>query len=197
MDSKTLSFITMMGVLGNVLFAISYYAGNIAPGIAFDFSLIGAYIAGFYGGPLIGFISGMFVGLLPGIIFGPLGQSQWLGLFGLPFGKGLTGLAMGILAKCLKVRERKYSSILTIPLVFLAYIPECIFTYAFFEYLMPFFVGRGGAYMFYYILPKALVEITVMSFLIAALIGNNGFTEFIGKFLTKSYIRPVVRARES
>ena len=197
MDSKTLSFITMMGVLGNVLFAISYYAGNIAPGIAFDFSLIGAYIAGFYGGPLIGFISGMFVGLLPGIMFGPLGQSQWLGLFGLPLGKGLTSLAMGILAKCLKVRERKYSSILTIPLVFLAYIPECIFTYAFFEYLMPFFVGRGGAYMFYYILPKALVEITVMSFLIAALIGNNGFTEFIGKFLTKSYIRPVVRARES
>ena len=60
MNSKTISFIIMMGVLGNILFAISYYAGNLAPGIAFDFSLIAAYIAGFYGGPLVGFISGIF-----------------------------------------------------------------------------------------------------------------------------------------
>jgi len=197
MNSKTISFIIMMGVLGNILFAISYYAGNLAPGIAFDFSLIAAYIAGFYGGPLVGFISGIFVGLLPGVMFGPLGISSWLGLFGLPLGKGLTGLTAGILAEGLRIGERKYSSILTIPLVFLAYIPECLFTYAFFEYLMPFFIGSGGAYLFYYILPKALVEVTIMSFLMAALIGNHGFAEFISGFLKRPHIRPLVRTRES
>ena len=198
MRAKTLSFIIMMGVLGNVLFTISYYVGNLAPSVAFDFSLVAAYIAGFYGGSLIGFVSGLFVGVLPGVMFGPLGMSSWLGLFGLPLGKGLTGLTAGILAKWLKLGQRPYSSLLTIPTVFLAYIPECLFTYAYFEYLMPYFLGRGGAYIFIvYILPKALVEITIMSFLLAALMGNYGFSNFVNKFFAKPSVTPKLRAEKS
>ena len=198
MKAKTLSFIVMMGVLGNVLFAVSYYVGNIAPSVAFDFSLVAAYIAGFYGGPLIGFVSGLFVGVLPGIMFGPLGMGSWLGLFGLPLGKGLTGLTAGILARGLKLGRRPYSSLLTIPTVFLAYVPECLFTYAYFEYLMPYFLGTGGAYIFIiYILPKALVEITIMSFLIAALMGNYGFSNFVNKFFAKPYINPRLRTEKT
>lgn len=197
MKAKTISFVAMMGVLGNVLFAISYYTGNIAPGIALDFSLVAAYIAGFYGGPLIGLISGIFVGALPGIMFGPMGMSSWLGLIGLPLGKGLTGLTAGIFARSLGLRRKQHSSILAFPMVFLSYIPECLFTYAFFTYLMPYFIGSGSCLIFYSILPKALVEITVMSFLMAALIGNHGFNGFVGKFFAKPYIIPRIKTSKS
>lgn len=198
MNAKTVSFTVMMGVLGNILFAISYYAGNVAPGVALDFSLVAAYIAGFYGGPLTGLISGLFVGVLPGIMFGPMGMGSWLGLIGLPLGKGLTGLTAGVFARSLGLGRRPYSSILAVPAVFLAYVPECLYTYAYFAYLMPHFLGSGGPLIFiYYILPKALVEITVMSFLMAALIGNNGFNDFIGRFFAKPCIIPKLKTSKS
>ena len=82
--------------------------------------------------------------------------------------------------------------------MFLAYVPECLFTYAYFEYLMPYFLGTGGAYIFIiYILPKALVEITIMSFLIAALMGNYGFSNFVNKFFAKPYINPKLRTEKT
>jgi hypothetical protein len=198
MDAKTVSFTLMMGVLGNVLFAISYYAGNLAPGIALDFSLVAAFIAGFYGGPLTGFVSGLFVGIMPGIMFGPMGMGSWLGLFGLPLGKGLTGLTAGIVSRGLGLGRRQYSSLLVIPATLLAYTPECLFTYAYFAYLMPFFLGSGGAFAFItYILPKALGEVTIISFLMAALIGNHGFSDFVGRFFAKPHIIPKLKASKS
>ena len=197
MNAKTISFVLTMGVLGNVLFAISYYAGNVAPGISLDFSLVAAYIAGFYGGPLIGFISGLFVGVLPGVMFGPMGMSSWLGLFGLPLGKGLTGLTAGVISRVLGLGKRRYSSIITVPTVFLAYIPECLFTYAYFAYFMPYFLGTGGPLIFYYILPKALGEIAIISFLMAALLGNHGFNDFVSRFFVKSYMVPRIKASKS
>jgi len=95
-----------MGALGTTLFAISYSAGQIAPSVALDFSLIGAIIAGFYGGPVIGFVSGLFVGILPGFMFGPLGMGGLLGLLGLPFGKALSGLSSGLIAKGFGIGQR-------------------------------------------------------------------------------------------
>ncbi len=185
MKTKAIAFILMMGALGNVLFSISYYAGQLAPGVALDFSLLPALIAGFYGGPLIGFMAGIFVGILPGIMFGPMGMGSWLGLIGLPLGKSLTGLTAGILAKSLNLGQNRHSSLLTIPATFLAYVPECIYTYAYFEWLLPFFVGGGGAIIFiYYILPKALAEVIIMSFLMAALIGNKGFNEVLISYIS-------------
>lgn len=198
MDAKTVSFTLMMGVLGNVLFAISSYLGNLGYGIALDFSLVAAYIAGFYGGPLTGFVSGLFVGIIPGIMFGPMGMGSWLGLFGLPLGKGLTGLTAGIISRGLGLGRRQHSSLLVIPATLLAYIPECLFTYAYFAYLMPFFLGSEGTFIFIaYILPKALGEITIISFLMAALIGNHGFSDFIGRFFTKPYIIPKLKTSKS
>jgi riboflavin transporter FmnP len=189
MNTKTITFTLMMGALGNVLFAISYYTGTLAPGVALDFSLLPAFIAGFYGGPLMGFVSGILVGVLPGIMFGPMGMGSWLGLIGLPAGKSLTGLTAGILARGLNLSQNTHSSLITIPTTLLAYVPECIYTYAYFEWLMPFFIGGGGAAIFlYYILPKALAEVVIMSFLMAALIGNKGFNEAL-----KSFIGPIQR----
>ena len=198
MDTKTISFTIMMGVLGNVLFAISSYLGNLGYGIALDFSLVAACIAGFYGGPLTGFVSGLFVGIMPGIMFGPMGMGSWLGLFGLPLGKGLTGLTAGIIARSASLGRRQYSSLLAVPATLLAYVPECLFTYSYFAYLMPFFLGSGGAFTFIvYILPKALGEVTVISFLMAALVGNRGFNDFVGRFFTKAHIIAKFGASES
>jgi len=198
MDAKTISFTLMMSALGNVLFARSYYGGNLSPGVALDFSLVAAFIAGFYGGPLIGFVSGLFVGIFPGIMFGPLGMSSWLGLFGLPLGKGLTGLTAGIISKGLNLGSRPYSSILAIASTLLAYIPECVFTYAYFAYMMPVLLGKGGPLIFIStILPKALGEVAIMSFLMAALVGNRGFNDFVGKFFMKTYIIPKLNTQKS
>jgi hypothetical protein len=197
MNAKKISFTIMMGVLGNVLFAISYFTGNLAPGIGLDFSLLTVFISGLYGGPLTGFITGLFVGIFPGIMFGPMGMGSWLGLFGLPIGKGLTGFTIGVISKYLKIKEKSHSSVLSVISTLAAYIPECLFTYAYFAYLMPFFLGSGGPGIFLlYILPKALSEVAVMSFLIAALIGNRGFNEFINRFFTKSYSAPKLKPRK-
>jgi len=182
MDSKALSFVVMMSVLGNVLFLISFYLGPIATGVAFDFSHVGVFIAALYGGPIIGFMTGLLAGILPGIFFGPLGQGSWVGLIGLPIGKSLAGLTLGLLQHCLKMQQRNRQSILTVPLVIVSYIPECIFTIFYFVSLLPFFIGGGGVGILAFVLPKAWAEIVVMSFLMAALVGNQGFSNFVNNF---------------
>lgn len=182
MDSKTISFIVMMSVLGNVLFLISFYSGQIAPGVAFDFSHIGVYIAALYGGPIVGFITGLLAGILPGVFFGPLGQGSWVGLIGLPIGKSLAGITMGLLHYGLKINQKKRRSILTFPLVIVSYVPECIFTVFYFVSLLPYFIGGGGIGILAFVLPKAWAEIIVIGFLMAALAGNQGFNNFVNNF---------------
>ena len=182
MDSKKIVFIAVMAALGNVLFLISFHMGPLAPGIAFDLSLTATFIAALFGGPLVGLVTGLFVGLFPGLYFGPLGLGSWLGLVGLPIGKGLTGLTCGILAKKLNLHDRNHSSLLTIPFVLVSYIPECIFTIVYFVLLMPYFLGSGGSGFLLYIIPKAWAEVTVISFLMGALAGNQGFITFVRRF---------------
>ena len=198
MDARTIAFVLMMGILGNTLFAITYYGGSIAPGVAVDFSLIAVFVAAYYGGPWIGLASGLFVGIMPGIMFGPMGMASWLGLVGLPLGKGLTGLTAGIVSRGLKLGHRPYSSVAAVPASLLSYIPECIFTYAYFSVLMPFFFGNNLEYVFIYvILPKALAEVTIMSFIMGILIGNHGFSDFVSRFFTKTNIVPKLRTATS
>jgi riboflavin transporter FmnP len=187
MNTKQLSFIIMMGALGNLLFAISYFAGPIAPGIALDFSLIAVLIAGFFGGPIAGIETGVIAGILPGIMFGPAGTGGWLGLIGLPLGKALTGLTAGLISKSLSLGQKPRSSILGVPLTLFAYIPEAIFTYVYFAFLLPFFIPTQllGNAIIITILIKALGEVTIMGFIIAALLGNKGFNDFIKAFFSK------------
>jgi len=184
MDSKMVSFIAMMSALGNALFLISFYLGPITQGVALDFSLVGVFIAALYGGPLVGFITGLFAGIFPGIYFGPMGTGSWLGLIGLPIGKSLTGFTSGLLYKGFNMNQRSRQSILTVPLVATSYLPEFFFTIIYFVSLLPFFIGGGGAGILVFVLPKAWVEIIVMSFLMAALVGNQGFASFVNNFFT-------------
>jgi hypothetical protein len=67
----------------------------------------------------------------------------------------------------------------------LAYVPEAIFTYAYFAFLLPIFMGQGGELIFFLILPKALFEVSIMSVIIAALMGNKGFNDFIRTYFPK------------
>jgi|Deesub1362A_J573_1020465.scaffolds.fasta_scaffold10578_2 LytS/YehU family sensor histidine kinase len=191
MDSKTLTFMVIMSTLGNALFVVSYYAVKFAPGVALDFSLIPAFIAGVYGGPWLGLLTGVFAGILPGVFFGPLGDGSWLGLISLPIGKALTGFTSGLLTKVVGLWNKQHSSLLAVPLVLISYIPECLFTIAYFVFLMPYFLGKSGLFWVWFVLAKAWGEIIVMSFLMGALVGNYGFTSFVGKYLSfkHSFIR--------
>jgi riboflavin transporter FmnP len=186
MDTKKLTLALMMGALGNVLFLLSYVIGQIAPGVAFDFSLIGVFIAGLYGGPAVGLTAGAIAGILPGIMFGPLGTGGVLGLVGLPIGKALTGLTIGLLGQGLNIHQRSHASIITIPTIIASYIPEGIFTYFYFSNLLLLFLNQQvGTAFILTILAKAVVEVIIMSLIIAALIGNRGFNEFIGVHFAK------------
>ena len=198
MKAKKLAFALMMGALGNVLFAISYYMGPIASGIALDFSLIVALIAGFYGGPTLGFFTGILSGALPGIMFGPLGSGSWLGLIGLPIGKALSGLAAGLIAKGLSLGQKPRSSLLGIPATLLAYVPEAIFTYAYFAYLMPLFLASEvGTAFIITVLVKATCEVVIMSVIIAALMGNRGFNDFVRTFFSTKCTTPEVTTADT
>jgi len=183
-DSKQIAFVALMGALGNILFIISSYLGPIVPGVALDLSHIPAFIAAIYGGPLIGFLSGLLVGVFPGIRFGPLSPyGSWVALIALPVGKSLTGLTAGMLCKSFKITQRKVNkSLLTVPLVILSYVPECLFTIFYFVVLLPYIVGTGGFGILAFVLPKAWAEIIFMSFFMAALVGNGGFNTFIANF---------------
>jgi len=181
MDTKKLAFSLMMGALGSAFFAVSYYFGPVAPGVNLDFSLIAVFIAGFFGGPTIGLFSGLIAGIIPGIMFGPLGMGGALGLIGLPLGKALSGLTSGIIGKGLRLGgEKQRPSILGIPASFLSYVPEALFTIGYFVLLQGVTVGTTT--YFVYILPKALVELTIISVIMATLIGNSGFCNFTRTF---------------
>jgi hypothetical protein len=139
--------------------------------------------------------SGLIAGILPGIMFGPLGMGGALGLIGLPLGKALSGLTSGIIGKGLRLgQEKQRPSILGIPASFLSYVPEALFTIGYFALLQGLIVG--SATYFVYILPKALVELTIISVIIAALMGNSGFCNFTSLFIKRECLRKQVAPSE-
>jgi LytS/YehU family sensor histidine kinase len=176
MNTKNLTFAIMMGALGTALFAISYYVAPIAPSLAFDFSLIGVLVAGYYGGPKLGFLTGLIAGILPGIMFGPLGSGGVFGLIGLPIGKALTGMTAGLISSGIKFGQKNRSPILAIPSTFIAYIPESLFTGGYFVFLLGVTVGTA---VFSTIIVKALIEIAIMSVVLVVLLRNNGFSCYV------------------
>lgn len=188
MNSKQIAFTTLMSALGLFLSTISL---NIAPffsavgqgGAALDLSHIATFIAAIFGGPFlgaaVGFISGIYAGYYFGYVIGVLGL---LSLIGVPSGKALTGLTSGFLYKKLRINESPRASTLTIPIILMSYLPECIYTIIYFRYLVPYFYGSPMDSMIPIVISKAWVEITIMSILMGALAGNVGFKEFIFRF---------------
>ena len=188
MDAKQTAFVAMMSALGLLLSAISL---NVAPlltavgqsGAALDLSHIATFIAAIFGGPyvgaMVGFLSGIYSGYYFGYVMGSLGV---LSLIGVPFGKALTGLTAGFLYKRLKINNSSRSSTITIPITLISYIPECIYTIFYFLYIVLYVYGSAMSFMIPIVIPKAWIEIAVMSILMGALAGNVGFKEFILRF---------------
>jgi LytS/YehU family sensor histidine kinase len=177
----------MMGALGNALFIISSLMGQIAPNVALDFSLLTILLAGIYAGPKAGFATGLIAGIAPGISLGLIGGAA-IGLIAIPIGKGLTGLTIGLLATHFKLHNNPRKSLLSIPLTLLSYIPEGIYTYTYLTLLVPTFFPASAtpAFIVPMIMIKAVAEVIIMSFMIAAIIDNKAVNNFI-----TTYFNPI------
>jgi LytS/YehU family sensor histidine kinase len=174
-----------MAALGNVLSFIPIGLTRVGQ-VGFDLSHIATFIVAIYGGPFLGFFVGFTGGIAAGINFGPMGWLSWLGLVGLPIGKSLTGLATGAIFKLFKIKKRTHSSLLTTPAVLIGFVPEFLFTAFFFLFLVPYFLGWLDVPLLVSIEVKAWGEILVMSLLMAALVGNHGFSAFMLNFFGSS-----------
>jgi LytS/YehU family sensor histidine kinase len=191
-DAKQTSFVAMMSALGLLLSAISLNAAPLLSavgqsGAALDLSHIATFMAAIFGGPyigaIVGFLSGIYAGYYFGYVMGALGV---LSLIGVPFGKALTGLTAGFLYKKLKINNSSRSSTITVPITLISYIPECIYTIFYFLYIVLYVYGTAMSFMIPIVIPKAWIEIAVMSILMGALVGNVGFKEFIRRFFYTS-----------
>jgi len=199
MDAKKTAFIAMMSSLGIALSIITLNVGLFSVVVpmqgaaALDLSHIATFIAAIFGGPLVGglvgFIGGLYAGYYFGYIVGSLGL---LSLIGTPLGKALTGLTSGFLYKKLNVSSRSRPASLTILIILVSYIPECVFTIVYFLYIVMLATGSAWWFMLPVVIPKAWIEITIMSFIMAALVGNTGFKEFMVRFLGSSPLRKPV-----
>src|SRR3972149_7935296 len=205
MNAKQVAFIAMMSALGLVISAIST---NLAPfltsvggqgGAALDLSHVATFVAAIFGGPFVGAIVGFFGGIYAGYYFGyVVGSLGLLSLIGLPLGKALTGLTAGFLYRKLGINNRSKHSSLTVPVILASYVPECIYTIFYFLYLAPYFYGVLMNFMIPIVIPKAWIEVIVMSLLMGALAGNAGFREFIFRIFSTPSLKkskvPIIRS---
>ena len=180
-----------MGAFGSCLFLISYIIGPIIPGlVALDLSLLAVFIAGIYAGPRVGFVTGLIVGILPGIAFGPMGTGGALGLIALPIGKSLTGLTVGLLTHGFRlhnISNRLNKALIGIPTVLLAYIPEGLFTCVYFLALLPLILNNVIVpAIVVTIMTKAIVEVTLMSIIMAILLCSKSVNNFIIAYFNKT-----------
>jgi len=190
MDAKQTAFVAMMTALGIVLSLISLNIGPISVAVpgqgaaALDLSHVATFVAAIFGGPYIGatvgFLSGIYAGYYFGYVAGGLGL---LSLIGIPIGKAFTGLLAGFLYKRLRIGSSSRHSILAIPVTLLSYVPESVYTIIYFLYIVTLVNVPAMTFMIPLVIPKAWIEIAVMSLIMAALAGNTGFREFINRFL--------------
>jgi len=206
-NSRKVIFLALMASLGNVMFIVSQTIFKTSQ-IALDLSHIGTLIAAVYGGPWIGLLTGLMVGIGPGLYFGYLGGSLGLlGVIGLPAGKALTGAAVGYLARFFKIGSAKYSSWKIAVATLIGYVPESIFTVFYFEGLVVFLLPEvAESFIVYFgslhvlvlsILAKAWTEIILLGVFMSALVGNNGFNDFVNKVFPKTYMIPKLKASKS
>jgi len=188
-SARVVAFIAMMGALGNALFMLSQFVFTMGQ-VALDLSHIATFISALYGGPELGTLVGILVGIGTGFYFGFVGGSLGLpGLLGLVAGKAMTGFTAGVISSFLRKNKgfQTLSSRKVAILIPISYIPECLFTVAFFLALVPLFFPPDKAAFFASLLApiliKAWIEIGFMAALMGALAGNKGFLDFVEKFL--------------
>jgi len=182
LTARDLAFTAVSAALANVFAMISIGLTRVGQ-IGLDFSNLAIFIGGIYGGPILGFMIGLLGGVVPGIMFGPLGGLGWLGLFGLSFGKSLTGLSAGCVSRMLGVSRKTEVRFVS---VLLSYLPESFFTIYFFLSLVPFFLGPVpwvSIGLVISITAKGWLETLIIAVFISALMRNAGFTNLVFNIL--------------
>jgi riboflavin transporter FmnP len=178
LTARDLAFTAVLAALANVLALVSIGLTRVGQ-IGLDFSNLAIFIGGIYGGPILGFMIGLLGGVVPGIMFGPLGGLGWLGLFGLSFGKSLTGLSAAYVSRMLGISRKtevRFASVL------ISYLPESFFTIYFFLSMVPFFLGPVpwiSIGLVISITAKGWLETFIIAVFIAALMRNTGFTNLV------------------
>jgi len=189
LESKQITFIAIMGALGNVLSFLTTQLVPLAPNIplgpvsvslALDISHLATFIAALFGGPAIGGITGAVGGMVAAFEFG-FSKGNLVTGIGLPLGKALTGYAAGLLFKRYEIDNVVKSAILTI----IAYIPEGILTLVLFRFLLPVVSGipvNVSTLIGIQIVVKAVIEMAVLGFLLIGLITSSGFTDYVESY---------------
>ncbi len=189
LESKQITFIAIMGALGNVLSFLTTQLVPLAPNIplgpvsvslALDISHLATFIAALFGGPVIGGITGAVGGMVAAFEFG-FSKGNLVTGIGLPLGKALTGYAAGLLFKRYEIDNVVRSAILTI----IAYIPEGILTLVLFRFLLPVVSGipvNVSTLIGIQIVVKAVMEMAVLGFLLIGLITSSGFTDYVESY---------------
>jgi hypothetical protein len=190
-SAKAVVFIAIMSALGNVLSFISITVSPIIPSIplgpisislALDLSHVTTFIAALFGGPLLGGSTGLIGGLVAAYQFG-FSQGNLVSGFAIPVGKALTGITAGVVIRAI-FNPRKYR-MLIVPTTVASYIPEAVFTAFIFIVVIPI-VFRIPSALFTFIavqiLVKAFVEMVVMGLILATMLGNRGFKEYVEGF---------------
>ncbi len=198
LNSKRIVFVAVMAALGNVLSALSIQLSPglpsipLAPGVTFslalDLSHVTTFIAALFGGPAIGGLTGLVGGLVAAFEFG-FSQGNLITGFGLPLGKAMTGVAAGLLMPRLGVsRNHPRSVVATVA----SYVPEAAFTAMVFLYLLPLFYGLPmfmANLVTVEILVKAFVEMVVMGTVLALMLGNRGFTQYVEAYFPERWAK--------
>jgi thiamine transporter ThiT len=196
---RELVLVASMAALGNLLGVASIAVGRIpTPGInqvAFDFSSVPIVVMAIFFGWRLGSLTGLLAGIGPAIMFasntGPITVL-------LPVGKAITGLAIGLIFQLLKLSQRKRSYFVLFA-VWVGFIPETALTWFYFQNLVPFFVSGGSFWAPALALPvliKGWFEMTIIAFITVALVGNEPFKVFLGRFAASGRLLVPLRMHE-
>ena len=190
-SAKAVVFIAIMSALGNVLSFISITVSPIIPSIplgpisislALDLSHVTTFIAALFGGPLLGGSTGLIGGLVAAYEFG-FSKGNAISGFAIPVGKALTGITAGIVMKAIgnPIRHRFFIVLTTMA----SYIPEAVYTAFIFIIIYPIIFKLPSSLftlVTVQILVKAFVEMVVMGLILATMLGNRGFKEYVEGF---------------
>jgi thiamine transporter ThiT len=196
---RSLALVASMAALGNLLGVASIAVGRIpTPGVsqvALDFSSVPIVVMAIFFGWRLGSLTGLIAGIGPAIMFasntGPI-------TILLPVGKALTGFAIGLISQSFKSNNRQKSYFVLLA-VWIGFIPETVLTWFYFQNLVPLFVSGGSFWapaLAVPVLIKGWFEMTIIGFITVALVGNEAFKIFLGRFAPAGRLLVPLRAHE-
>jgi hypothetical protein len=191
LEAKTLTFIALMGALGNIISFITTQLAPIAPNIplgpvsvslALDLSHLATFIAAFFGGSTVGGLAGAVGGLVAAFEFG-FSKGNLVTGFGLPLGKAMTGYTAGYLFNKYEIDSSLKAAFFTL----VSYVPEAVLTLILFRYLLPSIMGLPeniATLIGFQIIVKASIEMVILGIVLMYLLQNPGFKRY-----TESYFK--------